>query len=81
MFEYPNQDIDGKTIYVNTHFLSKEEAWNTFLKNQIAWMQCANENVIRLESQLQTAKNELVRVTGIYFKAKDEYAKEVANEA
>ena len=55
-FGYPYKTICGETMYNNTHFLTKHEAWESILKSVNARVSLAGMAIEKTESELKNAQ-------------------------
>ena len=74
-FGYPHRDIDGHEMYENTHFKTKEEAWETLMAERYAGVELSSYSVEAREQDLRNAKEHLCHRTILYVKAKENYKK------
>lgn len=58
-FMFLAEDNDGDTIYENTHFMTKEEAYNQAIAECNAGMSLATNDIISCKKGLERLKNEL----------------------
>ena len=57
---YPNRDVDGRTMFVNSHFATPEEAWGSVIASATAELSLDGKDVMRCRSTLATAEKRLV---------------------
>jgi len=73
-FGYPNNCTDetGKqeTMYENTHFLNKEDAWNSIVKSVKAGISLSGSSVNRAIEELEKAKAESTKSVLEYYKVR-----------
>jgi hypothetical protein len=60
---YPNVDVDGNTMYENTHFINEDDAWDQLKGEREAHVSNAAGNVEYAEMELQKAKENLVNAS------------------
>ena len=54
---YPSRDAEGHSIYENTHFFEKSEAWNKLLSESEAWVKLTGKDVLNAEKTLRKTKD------------------------
>lgn len=57
---WPNKDLDGIDIFVNTHFETQDEAWESLLSNARAGVKLAKNRVVTAEKRLEKARKDVV---------------------
>lgn len=57
---WPNRDIDGNTMYDNTHFPTEAEAWKRVLAEADAHVEMEARHVQHLRQTLQDEEKKLV---------------------
>lgn len=58
--EWPNYDADGDQIFINTHFLEEEKAWDVLEKNDRAGLSLAVGRLEDARTQLSTSEKKVV---------------------
>lgn len=83
---YPHCDADGKTIFVNTHFLSEAEAWDRVVSEHDAGLSMEARRVKNLRAELAEAEKQLADAAILATDAREafrqwEYAAEIARQS
>lgn len=70
---YPNRDVHGDVMYDNTHFLTREQAWDSVRRNVEAWVSIAAGNLTQAQEALRIAEQraaEAAQKMAAYLKAR-----------
>lgn len=65
-FGYPYHTNIGELMYLNTHFLTEEEAWASIMKSVEAGIRLAGSDVITAEKVFEKAKDKAVKAITDY---------------
>lgn len=72
---YPLTDVEGRPLFVNTHFDTEKEAWEYLLKNAEAGMSMAQRDYEQAKRTVETAKTELAEDASRVVQIRDGYEK------
>lgn len=53
---YSGSDAEGREMYLNTHFSTEKEAWNSIFRNLEAWHNMAVRGLRRAEKAVEEEK-------------------------
>lgn len=79
-FGHPHKTMTGETMYINTHFLTEEQAWESIRVSCEVAICRSGEQVTYAQSQLASAKEKAPRATlrmAAYIEARNKRTREV----
>ncbi len=75
---YPAKDVDGFTVFENTHFENKEHAWDKLLRESEAWVMHSGCEIPRIEKKLQEAQQDAAEAAKMYAAVRQKLGRERA---
>ena len=74
VFGYPNKDANGDTMFANSHYATKEEAWEHIINNLQAGMKMRARDRRDSQERLQRITTELADISQRFVEAKESLA-------